>query len=78
MQPELMERAEEALSTFATIERKALALVDNLASEVDLDTQVKLFLAEPYELPKPLTFGRNQFKADHVCPVACYRIGGYE
>ena len=66
MSPELMERAEEALSTFTTIERKALTLVDKLASEVDLDTQVKLFLAESYELPKPLTFGRNQFKADHV------------
>lgn len=66
MPPELMERAEEALSTFTTIERKALALVDKLVVEVDLDSQVKLFLAEPYELPEPLTFGRNQFKADHV------------
>jgi hypothetical protein len=66
MSPELMERAEEALSTFATIERKALVLVDMLVAEVDLDSQVKLFLADSYELPKPLTFGRNQFKADHV------------
>lgn len=66
MPPELMERAEEALITFATIERKALALVDKLVAEVDLDSQVKLFLAESHELPKPLTFGRNQFKADHV------------
>lgn len=71
MSPELMERAEEALSTFATIERKALALVDKLVVEVDLDSQVKLFLAESYELSEPLTFGRNQFKADHV---ACLRV----
>ena len=66
MPPELMERAEEAFSTFATIELKALTLVDKLVAEVDLDSQVKLFLAEPYELPEPLTFGRNQFKADRV------------
>lgn len=66
MSPELMERAEEVLSTFAAIECKALALVDKLVAEVDLDSQVKLFLTESYELPEPLTFGRNQFKADHV------------
>lgn len=66
MPPELMERTEEALSSFSTIERKALALADKLVAEVDLDSQVKLFLAESYELPEPLTFGRNQFKADRV------------
>lgn len=66
MPPELMERAEEVLSTFATIECKALALVDKLVSEVDLNSQVKLFLTESYELPEPLTLGRNQFKADRV------------
>lgn len=66
MLSELMERAEEALSTFETIEQKALALADKLVAEVNLDAQVKLFLADSYELPEPLTFGRNQFKADHV------------
>lgn len=66
MPPELMERAEVVLSTFATIEHKALALADKLVAEVDLDSQVKLFLADSYELPEPLTFGRNQFKADHA------------
>lgn len=66
MLPELMERAEEALSTFETIEQKALTLADKLVAEVDLNTQVKLFLADSYELPEPLVFGRNQFKADHV------------
>lgn len=66
MLPELMERAEEALSTFETIEQKALALTDKLVAEVNLDAQVKFFLADSYELPEPLTFGRNQFKADHV------------
>lgn len=66
MLPKLMERAEEALSTFATIERKALALADKLVAEVDLDTQAELFLTEPYTPVEPLTFGRNQFKADHV------------
>lgn len=66
MLPKLMERAEEALSSFSTIEGKALALADRLVTEVDLDSQVKLFLADSYELAEPLTFGRNQFKADRV------------
>lgn len=66
MLPELMERAEEALSTFETIEQKALALADKLVAEVDLNAQTELFLTESYKPVEPLVFGRNQFKADHV------------
>lgn len=33
---ELMERAEEVLNTFATVEREARALADKLVAEADL------------------------------------------
>lgn len=63
---ELMERAEEVLNTFATVEREARALADGLVAEADLDSQVKLFLAESYEPVEPIMFARNQRKADRV------------
>lgn len=63
---ELMERAEEVLNTFATVEREARALADELAAEADLDTQTKLFLAESYEPVEPIVFARNYRKADRV------------
>ena len=63
---ELMERAEEVLNTFATVEREARALADGLVAEADLDSQVKLFLAESYEPVEPIVFARNNRKADRV------------
>ena len=63
---ELMERAEEVLNTFATVEREAHALADKLVAETDLDTQTKQFLADSYEPVEPIMFARNQRKADRV------------
>lgn len=63
---ELMERAEEVLNTFATVEREARALADELVAEADLDTQTKQFLAESYEPVEPIVFARNNRKADRV------------
>ena len=63
---ELMERAEEVLNTFATVEREARALADELVAEADLDTQTKQFLADSYEPVEPIMFARNQRKADRV------------
>ena len=63
---ELMERAEEVLNTFATVEREARALADGLVAEADLDSQVKLFLAESYEPVESIVLARNNRKADRV------------
>lgn len=63
---ELMERAEEVLNIFATVEREARALADELVAEADLDTQTKQFLAESYEPVEPIVFARNNRKADRV------------
>lgn len=63
---ELMERAEEVLNTFATVEREARALADELVAEADLDSQTKQFLAESYEPVEPIVFARNLRKADRV------------
>ena len=63
---ELMERAEEVLNTFATVEREAHALADKLVAETDLDAQTKQFLADSYEPVEPIMFARNQRKADRV------------
>ena len=63
---ELMERAEEVLNTFATVEREARALADELVAEADLDSQTKQFLAESYEPVEPIVFARNNRKADRV------------
>ena len=60
MTPELMERAETVLNTFATIERKALALADKLVVEADLSTQTKLFLSDEYTPLESLTSTRLQ------------------
>lgn len=63
---ELMERTEEVLNTFATVEREARALADKLVAETDLDTQTKQFLADSYESVEPIVFARNLRKADRV------------